>query len=514
MRTAQSAPSFKETLHHRGEGMTGTVRGFEGSGEALYVPKASWTESVGSPMKHQLNFDAEKFCADSRVNEQQRDLLKHHVRSHLDRQLQDKTFAKKSVEEEKKELLLAANTDVARKLREDSLEKVGLRNVNKAFREGLDEQAAENAKKVQEHRMWEAYDAAEIKLRTTQQLCQELMEASRRKEAQKRDYAETLKELESRKLLQRADRNMELQEVRRTMREQMGQEEFRLLAQQERIKAAAEHQEVNYRHFAETAARVEPEKRAREERRVERDEKHHMMRTDMYYAQRELARERQQQRVKQVLDDQVEANARKHATVQVQLDHERQAVNDSTRISMEAELAKSSRKRAEEMEHQAALVAQMHESQQRKKGEEGHHRRAPALKIMDVTPGLLSIAESWRSGASPKPSDADLTQRMDAARHLSKPCGRPEEKPWVDITKSHGIGGVVGIFGGDGPTRSKLMASGGPGRLLAKSSDLAARDKQWAGNWYDSLSPADIKAGQQVAAKRREAAVADKAVCA
>jgi len=199
----------------------------------------------------------------------------------------------------------------------------------------------------------------------------------------------------------------------------------------------------------------------------------------------------------------------------IQQDFERQQVCHATRMAMESDLMRMHKKRAEELDNQAALIAQMHDNQKRKADDNGpttHARRPANMKVMDVSPSLLGVAETWRTGMPISGDPDDLMQRMDASRHLQKPGGRAEEvKPHVDIVKSHGPGGLVGIWGGDGPTKSKLMSTGGPARMLAKSLEQANKEKQWAGNWYDGLSPADLKAGKQAAARRREASTADKA---
>merc|ERR1712032_732110 len=163
---------------------------------------------------------------------------------------------------------------------------------------------------------------------------------------------------------------------------------------------------------------------------------------DLHFARRDIGRARQQQRVVQELEQQVAQKERQKGMKRFQQDLERQQVLQATRTAMESDFIQLHKKRAEELDHQAALIVQMYDNQQRRADDNGsiiHSRRAPAMKVMDVTPGLLSIADARRSGqASQQSVPADHMQRMDASRYLQKPCGKAEEvKPWVDEVKAH-----------------------------------------------------------------------------
>merc|ERR1711920_722455 len=127
---------------------------------------------------------------------------------------------------------------------------------------------------------------------------------------------------------------------------------------------------------------------------------------------------------------------------------------------------------------------------------------------------MLSDAKRRASGlAYGSQSSPELSQRVDASKFLAKPCGRPEVKPEVDIMRGGGIGGVTGVFGGDGAKRMALNATGGPDRLLTKAVAHAARDKRLKHSWHEGLTPAELKAGQQNAARRGALAAKDKAEC-
>jgi len=280
-----------------------------------------------------------------------------------------------------------------------------------------------------------------------------------------------------------------------------------------RIRKAKEHQELSYGHYANTAGKVGGEKKRREERRLDRDEKHHNSRVDMHYAQREAARERQKMRMREELDHQVAAKEKQNSTKYLQTDHELKMVTEAGRQAMAADLVAMHSKKAQELANQAALIAQMHASQQHKQqNDDGHHARKAERRTMDITPGLLAVADSWHTG---KPATTGhLEQSMDASKHLSKPCGRPEEKPWVNISKSLGLG-AGGVFGGDGSQRSFFMSTGGPDRAAAlaqKAMENIKRDQEMKGKWYDKVTAADIKQAKKAAKQRHAVSCADRSL--
>jgi len=494
-------------IHHRGEHAFGEVRGFDHVGEAQYVPRAGWSSSMASPLKNPtLEFDADRFLAEGKDNRDYKRTMAQYIQRELGKQVEEKDAGKRDKMAATQEAFRSTNADVGRKQQEEKLVKENLENTKKVFREGLAEQREHQRSKAMDGRLREAHEAAEIKLRTTQQLCQELGEAARRKDEDKREFAETMQQRESQKLQQRAERSLEHEELRRTMREQFQGESHRHNAQQDRVKDAMASQEACYAYFAKTQGKEEAERIAKEVRRVDRDEQHHQLRTDMMYAQREMARDRQRQRMRQTLDDQMDAKHRMSGTVRIQQDYEKTAVNQAGLLFMEEQASRVRAKKAEEVENQAMLIDQMHARQQRLKKEHGQSYKPGT---MEMSPSLLSTAQASRGGFAGSP---DLMTKLDAAIHLSKPCGKPEIKPWVDIATSYGPGGVVGVFAGEGPTRSVLMCTGGPGRLLTKAVEIASRDRDLRTKWHEGVSSGDLKAARQVAAKRLEASATDKAL--
>jgi len=510
---SQSAPDMKRVLHHRGEHSFGTVKGFDHLPGELYVPRAGWTESFSSPLKHrEADPDAEKWLAAS-GEQAYKASMKQHIRHGVLGQVRDREAAMQTMKAGDMELLARSSIDVARLAKEKDEAKVRHKERAKVFREGLCDQMAHKEQVTRNLQAQNVYEGAEIKKRTTQQLVQDLAKADTRKDDLRREMLSAVSEARALKAQRREDQQRENAELRENLRATLNEEGSRFLEQQQRVKAAMASQEAFYKRYSSTTGAEQQERLDKEARRHDKDEKQHQRRMDMHYAQREMARERQKQRMVEALASQVESKSKRGPTKHMQQELELEALGDCLRQGREAELHKQRCKRAEELENQAALVAQMHERQQRQKAENPHARPTPRLSTMSVTPALLASAEGWRTGA--RSAMPDITQNLDAARHLSKPLGRPEgPQPWQDIAASLGPGGVVGIFGGEGATRAVLMSTGGPGRLMSKTAELADRDRQLQRPWHEGVTPDELKAARRVAAKRAKAAAADKAVAA
>jgi len=498
------------TLAHRGAHDVGMVAGL--TGDTVYVPRAGWTESFDSPLKTRTIDGAARQHADEQLRNQQRQgTMRQYLTQELGKQVQHSATAKHSVLGQTKDLALGTAADAQRLLQSQTLERAAKEESKRVLRASLDEMRGEAQRRERENQARLLHEAAEVKLRTLQQLSEEVAEQSRRKEVAQRDAREAVQQWQARKQQQRKDKEREDSEARRLLQEQTLEAEHQLAAQQERLRAAQAKQDASYKTFRDTAMRAEASQRAAEEGRREHDEAAHQMLSDMHYARREAAREKQRQRMVEALDQQVEGRKRSRSLVAALKQSELEAVNESTKKSFERDLQTFHRKRREELQHQSDLVAMMAEKQQRAKSEGS--RAPPAAATMAVTPAMLADAKLRAApGARKSSSTPDLHQRVDASRYLLKPCGRPEMKPWIDISKSHGVGGVVGVFGGDGSTRMALAATGGQGRLLTKTAALAARDRQMASCWHEGLTAADMRAGRQAAARRGANAAAESAV--
>merc|ERR1712060_898931 len=151
----------------------------------------------------------------------------------------------------------------------------------------------------------------------------------------------------------------------------------------------------------------------------------HNMLMDMHYSRREVARERQRQKMVRTLDRQMGQAEKTRQLTNISKSAERDLVNESTRKSLEQDLQRMNAKKKEELELQSTLIAMMHEKQQRSKSE--GYRAPAAASTMKMTPSLMAtggLSSPAKGGA--KSSSHDLTSNLHAAKHLTKPCGRPE----------------------------------------------------------------------------------------
>lgn len=513
MRGSRSSPSLASVhlLPNRGAHEVGAVAGLDVK-DPFYVPRASWTETVDSPLKQRRpDFDPRQFMDDELRRQRHQSGIKSYLRKEMGRQLEESLLKRKSLGDDKQGDARLNAADLARSAKGEKIEMEEMQKTRQRFRAGLDKQAADNARRQQEQKLLKAHEAAETKLRTVQEICKEIAEQERRKKAAHDEAAASMSTLQDKQENAQAEKRREAEELRLRMLLQAREDERRLQAQQDRMKAAQAHQDASAKHWADTAGKEDALRFSREDLRQDRDEKRHNELTDAYYARRELARKRQQVRMVSTLNHQVETSAGKKELAQLQKRADLEAVHADTRRTLEEEFDKTRGHKTAELELQLALVQQMAEKQRRAQ-QEGY-RAPPASATMSVSPKMLesAMARCPLAGSSGRMLDGgNLSQRLDAAKYLQKPMGCVEVKPWVDITRSHGFGGVVGVFGGEGDTRTTLAATGGPGRLLTKTAQLAVQDRQASSHWSEGLSPASMKAGAQAAAKRQAAAARDK----
>eukprot|EP00439_Symbiodinium_sp_Y106_P073749 s239_g13.t5 len=308
-------------------------------------------------------------------------------------------------------------------------------------------------------------------------------------------------------------------------REELGlaDEQYRLAAQQERLKAAQRTADAKEARYFATAGRDLEERYRHESMRQDRDEKQHNLRLQLHYARREAARKKQQEKVLQGMRMQQGAadNSReldrmgkdgfsesRHCAPFPLLsalslpERERDAVNDAVRRAGEAEGAKLKRQREAELALQAEHAKMMLQKQQRDKAEADWPRpRITPGCSMAIDQSFVDMTEARAKGATVPKSYKPMHQ-VDAAKDLSKPLGAPRVKPWVDLAKSYGPGGVNGVFMGDGRTKQSLMATGGCRRILTEAT---ARK-----TWSEGIGAEDMKAGEQAALQRHHANLLDK----
>jgi len=457
-----------------------------------------------SPLKRSSTaYDHSQFCAEELQKQMMQQSMKAYYKQELGKQMAHNETMKQKGNQDNQDLRRTASADVARMMKQQAFEQGVREKDRQTVRAALDEQVTESNRRAQENRQREAHEAAETKLRVLQQLNQELGEQGRKKEARNKELQQHMRDMEAKANQKSNDRELENASVRRAIQEAHLQEEYRLAAQQERLKAAQSNLDKSGEFWLATAGKDQKDRIAREEARHERDEKQMTMLTDLHYARREDARERQRIRMCKTLHDQRDASRRKKVMQGVQKDMEREAMNENSRKVLDQELQRFNKRRNEERENQSVLIQMMAAKQQREKSD--GIKPQPSVATMQITPGLMAMT----TGSIPKPSAHDHTQRVDASKFLTKPLGRPEVKPWIDIERSHGLGGLVGVFGGEGATKSTLVSTGGNGRIMTKALDLAVRDHQLESHWHKGLSAADRKTGLAAAARRGAVKAAD-----
>lgn len=510
MRLSRSAPSLatrggaagspalgsslgRQTIAHRGSHDIGAVMGVSNSD--TYVPRAQWTESADSPMKHRtVEFDPHLFMAQEAAKnvrkQRQKDLLKTTHYSMMDSTVNMDHGDARSMTDFRR----LVDADVNRSVEQERAAREGDERKRKQWREKLTEQVGDMNRRAHENRLREAHEAAELKARTAQALLEEMAERSRRRDVAKKDAEHAMRTVDAKSRQLQADKELEAREFHKSMRDSFNADEYKLAAQKQRLREAQSHAEGCEKMFTTQVFHREEERRRNEDSRQDNDEKLHNTRMDLHYATREHLRKRQQQRVVQTLDNQKDAATKRKELERSLKKAERDAVNESTRRNLDMELDRSRIKRAEEVQLQRELVAMMQEKQQREK--QDGVKRAPNMATM----------HSPVRGSAGTPADLDLSKSIEAARHVDKPLGRVEVKPWLDIRRSAGIGGIVGAFAGEGGhTKMALQATGGPGRILTKSAAIIQRDQLMASGWSEGLSPKEVKAGREAALRRQAA---------
>jgi hypothetical protein len=353
----------------------------------------------------------------------------------------------------------------------------------------------------------EAQEAAEVKMRTVQQLCEEMAEQGRRKKQAMREVQDSIAANEAKKRGAAEDKRRTDEKVRREMRESLMQDEYRLQATESRLAAAQAHQDGCNDIYDRTAGKANRDRESAELNRIDRDEKKHLMRTDAYYAQRERARERQRQNMVDELDRQMEGMHHRGQFEKVRKQAEREAVQASTKRSLDEEQKRAFQRKAEEMQLQNELRVMMAEKEERDAAE-GHGKPA----------SISTMNQSMRkNGTAMNQLDSGLTKSLTASQYMAKPLGRAEstgldaspqtirrlEKKFKGNLPATGtvLGGVMGsLGGGGGAVNTALMAMGGP--MQPKS--FAIQDIQ-LGSWTDGIRPEILEAGRR-AARNREAA--------
>jgi len=385
------------------------------------------------------------------------------------------------------------------------------------LKEGLAQQKADLSRRAHESLAREAQALNEMKMRTVQQMCEEMAEQGRKKRQAKINLASDLKNLEDKSRNDKAEKKRADEKAQQEMREELMRDEYRQQAVQQRISEKQDNYNSRLATYERTAGQADKARNEAEVLRQDNDEKRHLLRTDAYYAQRERARERQRQIMVKELDRQSAAVHQKKMLEKQQLEMDRELVQAASKRSMDAEMQKARDKRAEEQRLQHELRIQMVEKEERI-AKEGLTQPV-AMSTMNLVMRKNGNVTNVLSG---------LQSQMDAAKHCGKPLGRAEstgvlpldanpteirrlakEKSFTGpVPVSSVLGGVVGTLGGGGGgIQTALMATGGP--HWPKATGIAIQDRKLGSAWYEGISPEALEAGRQKArgreARRMEA---------
>lgn len=330
-------------------------------------------------------------------------------------------------------------------------------------RQNLDEQMALLEERAKESRLQDLLEGAETKARSMQLLYEEMETQKKRKEDLKKRGDEMRQEVARRQVEKSDNKKQDRDDMIAKMRNDDLQEERRQAAKREwlrQFRATTDAREANYMAIA---GRDMDLRNTQEAERQDRDEKHHNLRLDLHYSRRAAARKEQQDQVLGDMRMQLGAADDTRELDRLRQERERHAANHAARTAAETELQKHRHKRGLELQMQAELAQMMMDKQKRDKGElDGPKSRITALCSMAIDQSFVEMTKARAEGKA-LPSKQAMHQ-LDASKDLSKPLGKPRVKPWVDIAKSHGPGGVVGVFGGDGRVHQSLMATGGSRR--------------------------------------------------
>jgi len=507
------------TLHHRGEHEVGTIG--DPNDPHVYVPRAGWSQSADHPLKpNNAQWNQQHFVASELKRLYGEAKRKEYLQRETNAQLQERSDIRNRMLDEKEAFAELVNADAQRHTFDEGRRKAEAKKGTGMMRSGLDDQRADLSRRAHEARVREAQEAAELKMRTCQQMCEEMAEANRKKSQLNIDCKADMRNTEAKRVQGRLDKKKDNEKADKEMREALMQDEYRAEVKAGGVVEKMRQMEMCSNVYDRTAGKANRDKESAELNRIDNDEKKHLMRTDAYYASREQARERQRQTMVVELDRQMAAVNQKANCERLAKQADREAVQAASKRSMDAELAKAMQKKAEEQKLQQELRIMMLEREEREK-RSGEPSKPTTLSTMNM---VMS-----KNGSAIHAMSA-MTATMDAARYIDKPMGREgrhgeqrvvpldAEPPTLrklmkdksskkmDVPFGSVLGGVVGTLGGGGGgIQTALMATGGP--FLPMSAGLAVQDSKLASHWHLGLEPEQQQAGRQEA-RRREVAKA------
>eukprot|EP00929_Paragymnodinium_shiwhaense_P123501 TRINITY_DN9742_c0_g1_i1.p1 TRINITY_DN9742_c0_g1~~TRINITY_DN9742_c0_g1_i1.p1 ORF type:complete len:512 (-),score=117.09 TRINITY_DN9742_c0_g1_i1:334-1869(-) len=499
MKKSASMPTMRMTIptmepskghiHHRGSHAVGTLKGAQPGDGMPYVPRASWTEATESPMRlgnRQAEFDPQQFMKEEQDRLHGKERLRQYLLNQYAQQWgagsNDAEQARKDYETE-----VAANTADVNKLAEDEKRKKKRDTENRRqMREGLDQQSHEMALRARDQRLQEAKEFNEMKLRSSQQLCLEMKEQERRRQMLKQNENEVREHMALNARNRQENRDEEIAMFRQMQREQTMQDVSRLMAQQNFLKEKQDQMQASSDVYERTAGAKNRSRENHEMKRQDDDEKRHNLRMDTFYARREQAREKQRQNMVKGLKEQCDHREAQRNAARNQRNDDGDAMFAAARRNAEMELQKQREKRQQELEVQQHHRDHIAEKARKEKeaGTSGpNYGFRPALSVSTMLPA---------DAKSP-----DYSRRVDAARFVSKPLGRPED--WVsDPAEAEPL---QPREANKAPPRKGVK----DGYLhTCSNEELQERAHRMTAKWHEGLTKQDLKKGL-TNARRREA---------
>jgi len=273
-------------------------------------------------------------------------------------------------------------------------------------------------------------------------------------------------------------------------REQTLQDVNRMAAQQGFLKEKQDQMQASSDMYQRTAGAKNRARDKHEESRQDNDEKRHNLRMDTFYARREDARAKQRLNMQKGLKEQIAEVERCREAARNQRDTDGANLMADAKAYAEKELQKTRDKRQQEKE-----VAQHHLDMIAAKAQ-----REKELGTWGPNYGLrapLSTSTMLPHGEGPSSRCPDYSNRLDAARFVSKPCGRaenyisdPAEAELLEVR----------------PINKEASKIGMKDSYLHTCTDKELKDRthRMTAKWHEGLSKQDIKRGM-ANARRREA---------
>jgi hypothetical protein len=463
---------------------------------------------------------SERVAAEAQMARDTQHQMRQTMREHLNRQLAEKSHLPELVRNEKEQARQENEAVVAQLAEEAKKHQETAHQTMRSIKDGLDQQLAQNAQLNQESRAREKKAELERQHRLMQQLTEDMVEQERKRKTLRKVNEQVKRAMDAKARGAKERHSAMLREgedFKRALEREAQNHADRLVADKERMKAMSA--QLDYRQ--KVAAPFFEEERQRKEREIARwdkDAQLHTQRLDQHYARRESARVRLNHGMSQTLDHQMDFTQKQKEMGQLEKRADLHAVNQSTRAHLEHELETVQKKKVAQKTLQHALLQQIVEKSNRPRSSGPHAKMPPNLKTMAPTSSMLAIATSpaptLGTGFGAKAGTDELHQRLDASKHLTKPLGRPMERPssQVDLHRSTGFGGVVGCFGGEGAFRPAFAATKGATQQLASHTHIARRDKNLRATWSQGLSKDELRSGLRAAAQRGAAFAADKSI--